>query len=130
MKVALKTVPPAPLPLGLWHPDPNAPPLDLGAPPVPTANIPAVNSPVGNAPANLAAPLSLSAPRTAQPVANPVQPAPNPADIHEQPVVTSIRRGGAAKPDLLLPPADVPGNVRSLPAPKPSKSLLQELFGN
>ena len=119
MKLALKTVPPAPLPLGLWHPDSAAPPLDLGAPPTPAVNIPAANVPL----ASPSAPLPLSAPR-------PVQSGSNPPDIHEQPVVTSIRRGGAPKPDLLLPPADVPGNTRPLPAPKPAKSLLQELFGN
>ena len=113
MKAALKTVPPAPLPLGLWHPE-NLPPMDMAAPPVSAASVPAnVNTPA--APLPLARAIPAASPEAQAPLATP-----------------SIRRGGQQSGnDSLLPPEDVPGNApRTAPAPKHSTNFLQQLFGN
>jgi len=116
MKAALKNVPPAPLPLGLWHPE-NLPPMDMAPPPMPVAPIPANVSPTNaNTPA---APLPLA--RTL-----PVPEARAPL------TAPSIRRGGQqTSSDTLLPPEDVPGNApRAAPVPRQSTNFLQQLFGN
>ena len=111
MKAVLKTVPPAPLPLGLWHPE-NLPPMDMNALPVPAVPVPAnVNTPAAPLPLGRGAPSD----------------APGARDLQTAP---SIRRG-PVKTDGLLPPEDVPGSAPGpTPAPRQQKNFLQQLFGN
>ena len=112
MKAALKTVPPAPLPLGLWHPE-NLPPMDMAAPSLPPAPVNANANP-SSVPLPLARAVPVNGPELREPLAAP-----------------SLRRANKTNGESLLPPEDVPGNLPNpAPATKQSKSFLQSLFGN
>jgi len=116
MKLAHHNVPPANLPSGVWRASPDNPPLP------PPANIPdAQLAPQAPAPVQNSGPLTINQAGQAN------------LAVPDRPPVTSLRKGGPVRNDVLLPPADIPGLLRANPPPAPiqkrEKGLLEKLFG-